>query len=78
MKKYSRLNPKDREDISRGIWANETFAAIAKRINRPTSAVSREVWANNKYKWRYRAEKAQIKADKSKRKGRCPRKLDTN
>jgi len=78
MRKYTRLNFKDREEISRGIWARESFADIAKRINRPTSAVSREVNGNNKYKWRYRAEKAQDRAEELRKQGRCPKKIDVN
>jgi len=50
---YIRLKLEDREEISRGIWAHETFADIARRINRPTSAVTREVWGNVKYSWCY-------------------------
>lgn len=57
--KYKRLMFADREEISRGIWAHEKFATIARRIGRPTSTVSREVWNNTKYRWAYRAEKAQ-------------------
>jgi transposase, IS30 family len=78
MKKYTRLSFKDREEISRGIWAKESFADIAKRINRPTSTVSREVNGNNKYKWCYRAEKAQDRAEELRKQGRCPKKLDGN
>lgn len=78
MNAYKRLDLKDREEISKGIWANESFSSIAKRIGRPVSAVSREVWSNTKYKWCYSAEKAQKRADEVKRKGRRPRKLDKN
>ena len=78
MKKYKRLGQRDREEISRGIWANESFTDIAKRINRPTSTVSREVGSNNEYRWCYRAEKAQTRANENKKKGRSPRKLDTD
>lgn len=78
MNTYKRLNLADREEISRGIWTYESFASIARRIGRPTSAVSREVWRNNRYKWRYFASKAQQKADLIQRKGRRPKKLDTN
>lgn len=74
---YQRLTLTDREEISRGIWANENFALIARRINRPTSAVSREVWLNVKYRWCYRAEKAQKQSDEKKKKGRPP-KLEIN
>ena len=78
MNKYKRLDLKDREEISRGIWAHESFASIAKRISRPTSTVSREVWRNNFYKWQYLATKAQTKSEVIKSRGRRPRKLDTN
>ncbi len=72
---YTRLTLADREKISQGIYAFETFATIARRLNRPASAVSNEVWKNVKYSWCYRAEKAQARANKSKKKGR-PKKLD--
>ncbi len=78
MKIYTRLNQKEREEISRGIWAKETFAEIARRINRPTSSVSREVKNNTRYRWRYRAEKAQKRANHLRRINRRPKKLDTN
>lgn len=78
MNKYKRLDLKDREEISRGIWASESFASIAKRISRPTSTVSREVWRNNFYKVQYFASKAQAKSDCIKRRGRRPKKLDSS
>lgn len=59
---YKRLTLKDREEISKGIWASESFATIARRIKRPTSSVSREVWSNVKYSWCYSAGKAHIRA----------------
>jgi transposase, IS30 family len=74
---YVRLKLGDREEISRGIWASESFADIARRINRPTSAVTREVWGNVKYSWRYRAEKAQERSDEKREKGR-PKKIEAN
>lgn len=74
---YARLTLADREQISRGIYASETFAAIARRLHRPTSTVSNEVWRNVRYSWCYRAERAQAQADDRKRKGRS-RKLDAN
>lgn len=74
---YTRLGLKDREEISRGIWAEEKFADIARRINRPASTVSREVWQNVKYSWCYRAERANEQA--LGRRGRCrQKKLDGN
>lgn len=74
---YTRLNLRDREEISRGIWAGEKFSIIAQRLGRPTSTVSEEIWLNVSYSWSYTATKAQERADKLKHRGR-PRKLDTN
>ena len=78
MNTYKRLGLSDREEISKGIWANEKFATIAKRIDRPVSTVSREVWSNTKYSWCYSAEKGQRRADEIKKNGRRPKKLKTN
>lgn len=71
---YTRLTLADREEISRGIYALETFAAIANRLKRPASAISNEVWKNVRYRQRYRADKAQRRADEQKHKGR-PQKM---
>ena len=78
MNKYKQLNLKDREEISKGIWAYESFTSIAKRIKRPSSTVSREVWKNNKYKWQYCAISAQEKSEGIKKKGGRYKKLDCN
>ena len=78
MKKYTRLTFQDREEISRGIWASESFADIANRINRPTSTVSREIWSNNKYKWRYRAEKAQKRTEELRKQDRRTKKIESD
>jgi len=78
MKTYTRLSFQQREEISRGIWAKESFAEIAKRINRPTSTVTREVNANTRYKRCYRAETAQKRAEELRKKTSRPKKLDTN
>lgn len=75
---YARLTLKDREDISRGIWVGEKLTDIARRIGRPTSTVSREVWSNVKYSWCYRAERADKKANEKRKAGRRPKKLDTD
>jgi IS30 family transposase len=40
------LSLEDREEISRGLCLNESFALIARRLGRPTSTVSREVDRN--------------------------------
>jgi len=77
MSTYKRLTIKDREEISRGIWAGESFTSIAHRLRRPTSTVSREVRNKNTYKWSYRAERSQQKADAKKVRGR-PKKLTTH
>ena len=77
MSTYQRLTIEDREEISRGIWAKESFATIARRINRPTSTVSREVWSNNKRKGCYRAERSEKRAVALKSRGR-PKKLNVN
>lgn len=77
-KNYHRLTLSDREEISQGIWANETFAQIAGRINRPPSTVTREVWRNVKRKVHaYRAVKAQERSDEKKKRGRLP-KIDSH
>ena len=73
---YVRLGLRDREEISRGIYACESFAKIAQRLNRPTSTISEEVWNNTEYSWCYSAEKAQARSDELKKKGR-KKKLDT-
>lgn len=72
---YQRLTLTDREEISRGIWAREHFSAIAHRIGRQTSTVSREVHNVAKYHWCYRAEKAQQRSNELKTRGR-PKKLN--
>lgn len=74
---YVRISLREREEISKGIYAFESFAKIAKRIGRPTSTVSEEVWRNTKVAWCYSAEKAGRRAEKLQKKGR-PKKLDTN
>jgi len=53
-----RLSAAEREDISRGLAAGSSYAAIARGIARPTSTVSREV-ARNGGRRRYRATRAE-------------------
>ena len=68
---YRRLTFVDREEISKGIWAEETFTTIAKRINFNVSCVSREIERNVKRKRCYSAIKAQKRAEaKNKNRGR--------
>lgn len=76
-KTYGRLTFADREKISRGIWADETFTAIAKRIQRPVSTISREIWLLVSYSGCYHADKGQKRSDAEAARGR-PKKLDTN
>lgn len=77
--KYNRLTLAKREEISRGLWADENFSQIARRINCYPSAVSREVWSNVRRKRRsYSAIKAQTKANLNKKKCGRKKKLDTN
>ena len=74
---YTRLCLRDREEISRGIYASESFVEIARRLKRPTSTVSEEIWRNTKYSWSYSAQNAQARSDELKKKGR-KKKLDTH
>lgn len=78
MKQYIRLNSQDREEISRGISAGVSFAQIASHLKRPTSAVSREVKLNTKYKLCYRAGRAQKRAEELRKKGRRSKKIIIN
>lgn len=61
---YVRLTDDEREEISRGLAANETLTTIAGRLERPTSAVSRDVRSNGG-RMAYRAQSA---AERAKRK----------
>jgi IS30 family transposase len=57
------LTPAEREEISRGLATGDSFRAIAARLGRPTSTVSREVNRNGGRK-DYRAQKAEERASK--------------
>src|SRR3989344_6970784 len=74
---YMRLTLADREHISQGIYAGETFAQIARKLRRPPSTVCNEVWRSAGYRRCYCAKKAQTRADAHKKKGRL-KKLDAN
>ena len=74
---YKRLSLLEREEISRGIYAFESFTSIADRLNRQISTVTNEIWRNTKYSSCYRAEKADKSAKERSRKGR-PKIIDTN
>jgi IS30 family transposase len=60
MRRYKRLDQKEREEISRGIAASESLCSIAMRIDRHPSTVSREVIAGG-YSG-YRAGPANLRA----------------
>jgi IS30 family transposase len=78
MKHYVRLSVKDRERICAGVWAHEDFARIARRLKRPTSTVSREVWRDvARHPCRYSAARSQERASLHAQHGR-PRKLESN
>lgn len=77
--KYHRLTLAKREEISRGLWADENFSQIARRINCYPSAVSREVWGNVKRKRRsYSAVKAQKRAELNNKKCGRKKKMEIN
>jgi len=78
MSNYTRLNMRDREEISRGLSAGWTFTHIAHNISRPVSTVTDEVWKNCKYKLTYRAALAQAKSDSVKVRKKQSKKLDAN
>lgn len=60
--KYQRLSLEEREEISKGIWAEESFTDIAAHLGREVSTISREINKNTKYKRCYRAIRSNIKA----------------
>jgi IS30 family transposase len=75
---YHRLTLIEREQISQGIWARETFSQIAKRINFDVSCVSREVNKNVQRKSRYSAVKAQVYAELNNEKRGRKKKIEIN
>jgi len=75
---YSRLCLAEREEISRSIYAGETFSVIAIKIHREISTISREVARNVKRKSCYKAVKAQEQYEKNKKKNNRSRKLNGN
>jgi len=75
--KYYRLALQEREEISRGLRACETFSSIAERLRRPVCTVTREVWRNTKRKRCYRAAPAQGRAVSRIHRGR-KQKIETN
>lgn len=78
-KEYHRLTLAEREEISKGLWADENFSQIAERIGFDSSAVSREVNGNVKRKKRsYSAIKAQERTNLNNLKRGRKKKLETN
>jgi len=75
---YHRLTLSKREEISQGLWANESFSQIAERIHCCPSTISREVHLNVKKHKSYSAVKAQVRADLDKKKRGQKKKLEIN
>lgn len=67
-----RLSVADREEISLGVHRGETFSAIASRLGRATSTVSREVAANGGRDG-YRAWRAHERAREQARRPKRPK-----
>lgn len=82
-KKYSRITQSERDDISIGLSEGRSLADIARQLDRPTSAVSREVGRNGgerKYRPSFAGRRA-ARAATSRRDGKtkmvgCPRLCD--
>jgi IS30 family transposase len=71
-----RLSLAEREEISRGIGAGESYRAIARRLGREPSTIMREVRANGGRR-RYRAWRGELGRDRRARRPR-PSKLASN
>jgi len=77
--KYHQLTLVEREQISQGLWADENFSQIARRIDCKASTISREVWANVKRKRKsYSALKADKLAKSNRRKRGRKKKLEVS
>jgi len=70
MKKYTRLNALEREEISRMLAQKCSFQHIAKTLGRSVSTISREIGAGSCNQYTYRAEKAQNRAVRNSKKRR--------
>ncbi|HQQ38547.1 MAG TPA: IS30 family transposase [bacterium] len=76
---YRRLSFAEREEISKGIFAKESFSKIAKRLNRNVSTISNEVHIQVKRKrWCYSAIRGQELADEKRKIQGRKRKLSEN
>lgn len=64
-----RLSLAEREEISRGLSAGESYRAIGRRLGRAASTISREVRANDGRR-RYRAWRAERRRDRAARRRR--------
>ena len=67
-----RLSAAEREEISRGLQQRATFRALAARLGRATSTISREVMGNGG-RWGYRAWRADERAVRRQRRPRLPK-----
>jgi IS30 family transposase len=66
-----RLSPPDREEISLGLDAGESYRAIARRLGRAPSTISREVRALKRGRRGYRAWRAELRRDRDARRPRA-------
>lgn len=73
---YQRLSQEEREVISQCLYAGETFTAIANRLCRTVSTVSREVHARCQYRRCYRAVRSHDQALVVRRRQKQVRQLD--
>ena len=72
---YSHLDMVEREEISRGLAVGESRRAMARRLGRSASTISREIHRHAKVAQRYRAAVAQRCAQRQARRPRRARKL---
>jgi IS30 family transposase len=76
--KYHRLSLVEREEISKGLSAKESFSDIAERLGREVSTISREVKKNAKYKRCYRAVRSNTKAKEIRHRQKQLKQLEEN
>jgi len=65
-----RLSPAEREEISLGLRAGESYRAIARRLRRAPSTISREVRALKRGRRGYRAWRGELRRDRDVRRPR--------
>ena len=80
IKKYSHLSLAEREEIAIGLENNMNQCEIAQKLARSPSTISREIRRNNPSirTVRYRANRAQLKADERKTKIHRRERIPTN